>query len=97
MPSALVGGERARRQLQRAGRPHEEVADELRDLHERRALVDSARLQLRVAQSSFGATRPAASEAAGDSQPRPPLVSVGARTPLGLTWDALQQQTEWLT
>ena len=61
----------------------------MRDLHERRALVDSARLQLRVAQSSFGATRA--------SQPRPPLVSVGARTPLGLTWDALQQQTEWLT
>ena len=97
LAAAAQNRERARRQLQRAGRPHEEVADELRDLHERRALVDSARLQLRVAQSSFGATRPAPPEAGGASQPRPPLVSVGARTPLGLTWDALQQQTEWLT
>ena len=97
LAAAAQNRERARRQLQRAGRPHEEVADELRDLHERRALVDSARLQLRVAQSSFGATRPEPPEAAGASQPRPPLVSVGARTPLGLTWDALQQQTEWLT
>ena len=57
LAAAAQNRERARRQLQRAGRPHEEVADELRDLHERRALVDSARLQLRVAQSSFGATR----------------------------------------
>ena len=41
--AAAQNRERARRQLQRAGRPHEEVADELRDLHERRALSTSTR------------------------------------------------------
>ena len=37
LAAAAQNRERARRQLQRAGRPHEEVADELRDLHERRS------------------------------------------------------------